>query len=63
MSAMHAPFIGFGEIEIDGTWDTQDIVIDRGNIRLRDKGNLEITGAVARTVDITALPDYNYYVE
>ncbi len=35
---MNALFIRFGEIEIDGVRYREDVVIDGGRIRLRDKG-------------------------
>ena len=34
---MNASFIRFGEIEIDGTRYTEDVVVDGGTIRNRDK--------------------------
>jgi hypothetical protein len=34
---MNATFIGFGEIEIDGVRYREDVVIDGGTVRLRDK--------------------------
>jgi hypothetical protein len=35
---MNVTFIRFGEIEIDGVRYHEDVVIDGGNVRLRDKG-------------------------
>jgi hypothetical protein len=35
---MNATFIRFGEIEIDGVRYREDVVIDGGTVRLRDKG-------------------------
>jgi hypothetical protein len=34
---MNATFIRFGEIDIDGTRYREDVVIDGGSVRLRDK--------------------------
>jgi hypothetical protein len=34
---MNASFIRFGEIEIDGARYTEDVVVDHGQVRLRDK--------------------------
>jgi hypothetical protein len=35
---MNATFIRFGEIEIDGVRYQEDVVIEGGSVRLRDKG-------------------------